>query len=358
MHFHFHMSYRQDLRLFKEPSAVFSYGLLGVLLVAAPFFLPDYVLGQLTLISIFAVVGVGLVLLTGLSGQLSFGHGAFMAVGAYAAAIVAAQGIPFPLGILAGGALAAVFGAIVGWPVSRLTGIYLAIGTLAFSFIIEEGIVRWEGLTGGNGGKYVKPLAVGRTTFNDETSLYVTAVATLALSVLLLLNLTRSAAGRAFISIRDSEVAARTMGVNVGAYKTLAFALSAALAGVGGALYAHKIRYLSPEQFGVGLSIELLILLFVGGVRSPRGAILGAAFVVAIPQLIATMKDWLPEWIAAKAGLQPILFGAALIVVILFEPQGLNGRWIKVRTFFEEFPLYKKGQFKRQKAYLKSERMR
>jgi branched-chain amino acid transport system permease protein len=173
-----------------------------------------------------------------------------------------------------------------------------------------------------------------------------------------LANLLRSPTGRAFVAIRDSEISASCMGVNLAKYKTMSFAISAALTGIGGALYAHKVTFISPEQFTLLVSIELVTIVILGGVGSLHGAVFGAAFVIVLPQLIALAKDYLPSGVAGASGLQATVFGLVLIGFIIFEPLGLYGRWLKIRTWFELFPFYRKGMFRRQKAYMKSERLR
>ena len=178
------------------------------------------------------------------------------------------------------------------------------------------------------------------------------------LCTLAVLNLLRSPTGRAFIAIRDSEVSAQSMGIQLAYYKTLSFALSAALAGIGGALYAHKLRFLSPDQFDILQSIDLLLMVVIGGLGSVHGAFLGAAFLITMPQLIALAKDVLPPAIGQATGLQGTVYGLVLIGFVLFEPLGLYGRWLKIRTWFELFPFYRRGLFKRQKSFQKSDRLR
>jgi branched-chain amino acid transport system permease protein len=235
---------------------------------------------------------------------------------------------------------------------------YLAIATLAFGFIVEEGVARAESITGGNAGKSIGSLEVFGLPIDSDQRFYYLSLIILALVVLAVMNLLRSPTGRAFVAIRDSEISAQSMGINLARYKTTAFALSAAIAGIAGALYAHKIRYLSPDQFTFLQSIELLIILVIGGVGSIYGAIFGAAFWIVVQQLIVLAKDWLPPAIGQQTGLQPTIFGIILIAFVLFEPMGLYGRWLKIRTFFQLFPFYRKGMFRRQKSYMKSERMK
>jgi branched-chain amino acid transport system permease protein len=297
-------------------------------------------------------------LLVGFTGQISLGHAAFLAVGAYAEALLGAAGWPFWLSLPAAALLSAAVGIVVGLPALRLKGIYLAIATLAFGVIVEEIAARWESLTGGNSGLHVKSIVLFGYKFEGDADFYYLVLGLTALAVIALANLLRSPTGRAFVAIRDSEISASCMGVNLAKYKTLSFALSAALTGVGGALYAHKVTFISPEQFTLLVSIELVTIVILGGVGSLHGAVFGAAFIIVLPQLIAIGKDYLPSGVAAAAGLQSTIFGLVLIGFIVFEPMGLYGRWLKIRTWFELFPFYRKGMFRRQKTYMKSERLR
>ncbi|HEU4646335.1 MAG TPA: branched-chain amino acid ABC transporter permease [Burkholderiales bacterium] len=358
MRFLFKTDYDQDLRLFKHGGQGFWYGLLFVVLLAAPWWASEYMMTQLHFIGIYSIVGLGLMLLVGFTGQISLGHAAFLAVGAYTEALLAAAGWPFWLSLPCAALLSAAVGIVVGLPALRLKGIYLAIATLAFGVIAEEIAARWESLTGGNSGLHVKPIQLFGATLDGDADFYYLVLALTALCCIALANLLRSPTGRAFVAIRDSEISAACMGVNLARYKTLSFALSAALTGVGGALYAHKVSFISPEQFTLLVSIELVTLVILGGVGSLHGAVFGAAFIIVLPQLIAIVKDYLPAAVAGAAGLQSTVFGLVLIGFIIFEPMGLYGRWLKIRTWFELFPFYRKGMFRRQKTYMKSERLR
>ena len=148
------------------------------------------------------------------------------------------------------------------------------------------------------------------------------------------------------------------MGIHLARYKTLSFAISAALAGVGGALYAHKLKFISPDQFDILQSIDLVLMIVVGGVGSVHGALLGAIFLITMPQVIALAKDFLPPVVGQAPGLQGAVYGFVLIGFVLFEPLGIYGRWLKLRTYFQIFPFYRKGMFKRQKSFLKSDRLK
>jgi branched-chain amino acid transport system permease protein len=358
MRFLFKTSYQQDIRLFKHSGQVFWYCLLGLALLVAPWLLPEYWVSQLIFIWIYAIVSLGLMLLVGFTGQVSIGHAAFLAMGAYTEGYLYRLGWPFALSLPFAALVAGITGIVVGLPALRVRGMYLAIATLAFGFIVEEVLTRAEGVTGGNGGMLVGSPQVFGLPIDSEQRMYYLCLFFLVLVVLGLLNLLRSPTGRAFVAIRDSEVSAQSMGINLAYYKTTAFALSAAITGVAGALYAHKLRFITPEQFTFLQSIELLIILVVGGVGSIHGAIFGAAFWIVVQQLIALAKDWLPAAIGQQTGLQPTVFGLILIAFILFEPMGLYGRWLKIRTYFQLFPFYRKGMFRRQKSYMKSERLK
>ena len=358
MHFIFKTRYEQDIALFRHNGQRFWYAALAVALLGAPFVLSQYALSQFSFIAIYAIVCLGLMLLSGFTGQVSLGHAGFLAMGAYTEAWLQSKGWPFMLTLPMSALVAGISGVVVGLPALRVKGMYLAIATLAFGFIIEEAVVRAEHITGGNSGIQLGKLMIGGIDFSQGRNFYYLCTAIAVLCVLGVLNLMRSPTGRAFVAIRDSEVSAQSMGINLAYYKTVAFALSAALAGIAGALYAHKIRFITPDQFGFLQSIELLMMVVIGGLGSIQGAIFGPAFWFIVQQVIVVGKDWLPPAIGQQTGLQPTIFGAILIAVVLFEPMGLYGRWLKIRTFLQIFPFYRKGMFKRQKSYMKSERVR
>jgi branched-chain amino acid transport system permease protein len=358
MRFLFKTDYRQDIRLFKHEGQMFWYGLLGVLLVLAPWLLGAYWLSQLTFVLIYAIAGLGLMVLSGYTGLPSIGHAAFLGVGAYTEALLAAKSCPFPLSMLAAAALSGGVGLIVGLPALRVKGIYLAVATLAFGFIVEEVLVRWESVTGGNEGINVAAPRLFGVNFAPPNLFYYVCLVTCVLVTVGVLNLLRSATGRAFIAVRDSEISAQSMGIDLTFTKALSFVISAATVGLAGALYAHKLRFISPEQFDLAQSIDLLLLIVVGGVGSVHGAFFGAIFLITLPQLISLGKDWLPPEMAQAAGLQALVYGLIIILFVIFEPLGLYGRWVKLRTFLTLFPFYRRGMFRRQKSFQRSERVR
>ncbi len=358
MRFFFKTDYNQDINLTRDNIDRFWYGLLLLILLLAPLALEDFWLGEISYVFILSIIGIGLMLLTGYTGQVSLGHAAFLGIGAYTHAVLLSHGMPFIIAIVAATLLSAFIGMAIGSRVLRLTGIYLAIATLAFAFIIEHILIKWESVTGGFKGFPVDRPEYFGITITDDVPFYYLTFFCLVLAVLAALNILRSPTGRAFIAIRDSEIAAQSMGVNLARYKTTAFAVSAGFTGFGGALFAHKIGYLAPDAFNILLSIQLLLMVVVGGLGSLHGAIFGAAFVGSLPQLIAIGRDYLPQAISRQPGLEPGLFGLILVCFILFEPYGIYGRWLKLKLFFSLFPMYKKATFKKQKTYTKSERNR
>ena len=358
MRFIFKTSYEQDIRLFKHGGQRFWYGLLAASLLVAPAVLPEYYLSQLSFICIYGLVGVGLMLLTGYTGQVSLGHAAFLAVGAYTEAVLQSHGVPFVVSLAAAGLLAGLAGIVIGLPALRLSGIYLVIATMAFGFIVQEALTRWESVTRGSLGMTLRSIDLFGVRVDQEWKLYYLALALLALVMLGVMNLLRAPTGRAFVAIRDSEISAQSMGIHLARYKTASFAFSAAITGLAGALYAHKLQFISPEQFGIVLSIELAMMIFIGGISSLHGAVFGAIFLIALPQLIAVAKDFLPAAIGHQTGLEPTIFGLILVLVIVLEPLGIYGRWLKVRHYLQTFPLYKQDTFRRQKTFMKSERAR
>jgi branched-chain amino acid transport system permease protein len=358
MRFLFKTDYNQDINLAKHGGHRFWYGALTVVLLAAPWVFGPYALSQLTFVLIYGIVGLGLMLLAGFTGLFSIGHAAFLGVGAYTQAVLTDMGVPFPLALLAAAVLSAGVGVIVGLPALRVKGIYLGIATLSFGFIVEEVLARWESVTKGNSGMSVKKPSMFGWTLSSDVEFYYLCLVIAALTTLGILNLLRAPTGRAFVAIRDSEISAQSMGIHLARYKTLSFALSAALAGIGGALYAHKLTFISPDQFNILQSIDLLLMVVIGGLGSVHGAFLGAVFLIAMPQAISLVKDYLPTAIGQAPGLQAVVYGAVLISFVLFEPLGIYGRWLKVRTYLQLFPFYRKGMFKRQKSFQKSDRLR
>ena len=380
MRFQFKTSYNQDIRIFRDKVDAFWYGLLAVLVLILPLLMDDYYVGETAWVFIYGICGVSLMVLVGYTGLVSLGHAAFLGIGAYAHAYFIQHGVPWVVAMSLAVVLTTASGLIVGLPALRMTGIYLTIATLAFAVIIQEVFSRWESVTHGFAGMKVdKPVIFG-VEFATDRSFYFLCLLFLVLTLWLTRNLLRSPTGRAWIAIRDSEIAAQSMGVNLAIYKSMAFAYSAAVMGLAGALFAHKIAFLAPDIFTILLSIQFLLLVIVGGLGSLHGAIFGAVFVALLPPVIAILRDSIPDsmnQLARDTGVAPLgmlgnavgeflrkpgveagIFGLILVLVILLEPLGMYGRWLKLKLFFSTFPMYKASTFKRQKSYMRSERLR
>jgi branched-chain amino acid transport system permease protein len=380
MRFLFKTSYGQDLALFRDGVQRNWYIALFVALLVLPRLVPEYV-GDLSLVFIYGLCGLSLMVLTGYTGLVSLGHAAFLGIGAYAHVYLSQDlGMPWIVSVALAVTVTAAAGVLVGLPALRMTGVYLAIATLAFALIIQEVFTRWESVTHGLKGKPVQKVVLFGLPLGSDLSFYFLCLAFLIGCLWLTGNLLRSATGRAWVAIRDSEVAAQSMGVNLAAYKTMAFAYSAAVMGLAGALFAHKIAFLAPDIFSVLLSIQFLLMVVVGGLGSLHGAVFGAIFVAMLPVAISQARDAVPVWVSQvfgvfgkdassavfsavdrfvkQPGLEPGIFGLILVLFILFEPLGIYGRWMKVKIFFSTFPLYKHATFRRQKSYMRSERLR
>ncbi|MFM7342481.1 MAG: branched-chain amino acid ABC transporter permease [Betaproteobacteria bacterium] len=358
MRFDYDTSYQDSKRLLRYRSDQLIYGLTLALLLAAPWLLPKYYVGELTYLYIMAIASLGLMVLSGYTGQVSLGHAAFLAVGAYAHAWFLGQGLPFAASILLATALSGLVGLALGLPAIRVSGLYLAMVTLAFAILIEHVLGRWKSVTGGFNGMPVADPSLFGLDLSGLKSFYFLCLGCLIVILLLLINLMRGRTGRAFVGVRDSEAAAASLGIWVAGHKVLAFVISAAVSGFAGALLAHHMRHITPEGFSLLLSLELVLMVTIGGLGSLRGAILGAFLIGMVPAFISQIKPYLGDRISKQFGLEIFFFGLILAFFVLFEPKGLNGRWLKVKAFFETFPLYRKDVFRRGKTYMKSERYR
>ena len=354
----FKTQYEQDIRFWRQPSARYWYGMLMLALVAIPMISGEFYVGELAGLFIFAIAGVGLMLLTGYTGLVSLGHSAFLGIGAYTEAILLARGMPIYVTLPAAALVTGFAGVVIGIPTLRMSGLYLAIATLAFGSIVGTVLQKWEHVTGGFDGLPVKAPVVLGLKLDGPNGVYYMSLAVLVFVIWLAINVLRSPLGRAFVAIRDSEVSAQSMGINLALYKTICFGLSAAITGLAGGLFAHYVRHLAPDAFDVLLSIQLVTIVFVGGLGSLHGAIFGAMFMRLLPQGIALVRDDLPNWLGRMPGLEPSIFGLILVLCIMYEPMGINGRWLKFKAYFKNFPMHKASAFRRQKSYAKSERLR
>ncbi len=358
MQFLFKTAYNDDIRFLAKTGEKVRVVLVTALLIAAPLLLQAYYLAELGLLLVYAIAGIGLMVLTGYTGQVSFGHAAFLGIGAYTHSILMSHGVPFSLSIVITILFSGVIGMAIGRSASKMHGFYLAIATLAFGILIETVFGEWGSLTGGHSGLAVPNLKLfGIPLTQAWQQYYVDLILTLVV-LWSASNLFRSPTGRSFVAVRDSELSARCLGVNVERVKIQAFGVSAAITGLAGALLAHHLTYLAPDVFGVLESLKLMLMIVVGGLGSLLGAVFGAIFISILPVALSFLKDVLPPSIGHTAGLEPLMFGLIIVLVIVLEPLGIYGRWMKLRFFFETFPYYRKSSFVRQKRYLKTERMR
>jgi branched-chain amino acid transport system permease protein len=293
------------------------------------------------LLMITAVGVLGLNVLTGTTGLISLGHSGFLAVGAYAAGIVASKlGWPMPLCILAGGVCAALAGLVVGVPSLRLKGLYLAITTMAFAVIINHLILNGGDLTGGSDGLSVPQPSLFGTPLAAERGYYFVVLAVLVLAVLVTLNLMRSRVGRAFMAIREHDIAARAMGVDLVRWKLLAFMVSAFYTGIAGALLAYYTRFLNIDSFSLLISIEALSMLIVGGLGSVAGALLGTVFIFGLNEGLGLLFSAIGSGAMSTAvyEVKGIVYGLAIVLFLRFEPDGLIGRWRDVKHYWTHWP--------------------
>lgn len=319
--------------------------LLMVALVAAPFLLGSYALSHITII-LFTLIGVlGLTVLTGFAGLISLGHVGFLMLGAYAYAIgVTRLGLPPELALLLSAVVPAFFGLVVGLPSLRLHGLYLAITTLAFSHIVSTAILAGGKFTGaGRGIMVMRPTLFGFDLSSDR-AFYWFCLAMCTLAVLITLNLRRSVLGRALVALRDNDIAARTMGINLVRYKLLAFLISAALTGVAGAIMGMYLSIVSVEAFPFLLSIEALAIIIVGGLGSVLGAVLGTVFIVTLPEVFSSLVHLLggrlQDLMTTSAHeVKSVLYGLAIIGFLRFDPRGLRGIWHDIRHTWVFWPL-------------------
>jgi branched-chain amino acid transport system permease protein len=338
-------SYAQLVALTDSGLVWFWAFVLMAALIAAPFLLNAYALSLLTVILITATGALGLNILTGYTGLVSLGHVGFLVTGAYAYAIfVAKWGLPPLAGFLAAGLVPVVASLIVGAPSLRLKGLYLAITTLAFSFIISHLILEARTLTNGARGIMVERPDMLGLRFQSDAAFAHLCLAVAVVTLFATLNLRRSRVGRALVAVRDNDIAARAMGVNLHAYKLIAFMTSAFITGIAGALYGIYLSYVSVEGFPFLLSIEALAILIVGGLGSALGAVLGTIFVMLLPEVTRAAFGLVGGQLEAifttgAQELKSILYGLVIILFLRFEPRGLVGVWHDLKRLWVHWPL-------------------
>jgi branched-chain amino acid transport system permease protein len=325
--------YEEDLFLVKGTPAWTAVVILLVGLAALPYLLPRWGLGYLLFILILmaanVIVAVGLNLLVGSTGLISLGHAGFVAIGAYASGLLMARlDLPWVAAWMGAAAISAGFGFLVGLPALRLAGPYLAIATLGFGIAVYQILTNWTALSGGRTGLPVQQLSLGIAALTPTQQLYYVAVTAAVVGSWVAYNLARSHIGRALAAIRDSDIAAEVTGVNLTRYKTLAFAVSAAYAGIAGAVIAQALRHLEPQSFTFLESITYFAMIVIGGLGTVSGAIIGGVILTLLPHFLSGFKQWLP-----------LIYGITIIVMMLIEPRGLYGRWLRIKIYFKLWPL-------------------
>lgn len=326
------------------PVKIWSLALL-LLLVATPWLASSFVLSHLTVIFITLIGVLGLHVLTGMTGLISVGHVAFLIIGAYAYAIAVTRfGVPPLAALLLSGIASALASLLVGVPSLRLRGLYLAITTLAFVYIVNAVVLAGGKFTGGARGiSLTRPVILGVDLGNDA-ALYGACLIVAALALFGCLNLRRTYVGRALMAIRDNDIAASAMGVKLTRYKLTAFGICAFLTGIAGALLGIYIGFVTVEGFPFLLTIEALAILVVGGLGSVLGAVLGAVFIVTLPEALNFAFNLLgPAWSEALSAsafeLKSMLYGLAIILFLTLDPRGLVGIWSDIRRLWVNWPL-------------------
>jgi branched-chain amino acid transport system permease protein len=297
---------------------------LVLLLLLCPLFLDVYLIYILNLIGIAIVLAVGLNLVMGYAGQISLGHAAFYGTGAYTTALLMAKlSWPFWIALPLGGMVATTFGFLIGIPALRLSGPYLALVTLSFGEIFQLIITHWYKLTEGPLGLVVPAAKLGPVVFDKDKKLFYLVLVICILLIILAYNVVKSKAGRAFVALRESEIAAQSIGINLTKYKLIAFALSAFYGGIAGGLYACVGHLVDPLDFGLFQSISYLSMIIIGGLSSVTGSIIGAIIIVVLQQLLGRLHSY-----------QELVYGVLLLLILIFMPRGIQGKLsgiIKVR---------------------------
>lgn len=339
----YYTTYEQDMALRKTPAQRIRLAILIVLLLAFPFFANRYFLNLANQVGIAVIGAIGLNILVGYTGQISLGQGGFMAVGAYTAGILTARyGVPWWASIPVAALFTALIGTIFGIPSLRLKGLYLAIATLAAQVIILWVVTHWKAVTGGVEALVVPTPKLFGIKMNTDFNFYWVIWGVAVLVTILTVNLFRTHYGRAFIAIRDQDIAASVMGIDLFKYKLLAFAISSFVVGLAGALLAHYRTIVNWERFTIDVSVTYLAMIIIGGLGSVTGSYLGATFMTLLPALITNFGRFLKAYLPAIEGLIPFvqlgIFGLVIILFLIFEPEGLNKIWKDIKDYFRLWP--------------------
>ncbi len=341
----FDTSYIQDMTIFRTGYYSFGMVLLILFFLILPAFVKDFWLAFISSTAITVIALQGLNILSGYCGQISIGHTAFMAVGAYSSTIVAAQfGVPLGLCIPLGGLATAFVGLLFGLPSLRVKGYYLALTTIAAQYLIIYVIkTPFPEITGGAIALNVPALRIGKFEFQTETHFYYFVLAMLMLMTFFAKNLMRGHLGRTFVAIRDNDIASEAMGISLYKYKLVAFFIGCFYAGVAGSLWAGYSRVISPDDFTLMGSIWYIGMLIIGGVGATLGPFFGAIFIGALREICVIVGPYISSLfpqIGAQisASLVEMTFGAAIILFLVFEPRGISHRWEILKESYRLWP--------------------
>ena len=339
----YHTSYEADLALRTTRAEWIRLALILVAVVVAPFVLSPFWLTVANQIGIAIIGAIGLNILTGHTGLISLGTGAFLGVGAYTSAILVTRfDVPTLVAIVVAVAMTAAVGTFFGLPSLRLKGLYLAMATLAAQFILLFAFRNWEFVTGGLDAIVVPSPELFGWTLRTDFAWYWVIFGTAALVAFGARNLVRTGLGRAFHAIRDQDIAAAVMGIDVGRYKLLSFAISSALIGLAGAMTAHYRTIVTWERFTLDVSVLYLAMIIVGGLGSVAGSVYGATFMTLLPaaiqQFARNVRDTIPVLAREMPAIQLVVFGLVIVLFLLFEPRGLDRTWQRVKDFFRLWP--------------------
>jgi branched-chain amino acid transport system permease protein len=337
----FQENYAQDMAIFRtrlHRGMLFAFLLF---LITCPLFLSDRMLTVMTMIGIAIISVHGLNILTGYCGQISIGHVGFMAVGAYISAILTAKlGWSFWAALPCAALAAGMAGLIFGLPSLKIRGFYLIMATIAAHFIILWVVLHLRSITGGADGLAVPKPRIGSFVLKSKASYFYLVMAFSCLATFLAINIVRTRAGRAFVAIRDNDLAAEVMGINLWSYKLQAFFIGCVYAGVAGALLVHYYAFASVDQFPFMDSVWYLGMLIVGGMGSTSGAIFGAVSLKLLDELVTIVGPILSAAVAAQAAASLALISRGLIIILflIFEPRGLAHRWGMIKAYFKLWP--------------------
>ncbi|MBW1786436.1 MAG: branched-chain amino acid ABC transporter permease [Deltaproteobacteria bacterium] len=337
------VSYRDEIKLYQTTFVKFCILIFFVFLVLFPHMFDRYVIYLANLCGIAIIGTLGLNILVGNTGLISLGHAGFLAIGAYTSALcITRLNMPFLVSIPVGGLVAALAGLIVAIPSLRLKGLYIAVTTFAFGFIVEHVIVRWETVTGGSDGVALPPANVMGIELDTDLRFFYLLMVLVALMTAFARNLFRTRIGRALVAIRDHDVSAQVMGIELARYKIMAFSISSFYAGVAGALFASYMQFITFEHFTLHLSIEYLAMIIVGGLGSILGSIYGAIFMTLLPEGIRlatdVVRDTYPLFTTRFAALTTVVNGLIIVLFLVFEPDGLYGRWKTIKAYWHNWP--------------------